>query len=129
VLEAAKDIRLFASLMRFSGMAIMDASTLKRSCLLGNLVTSKRTKTDNPFRVRIPMWLDDELRALPPVNAEYFSWDGVSRHRHKLKRAFKAAKVDMTSHYFRHYFTSTTLAAGVSRRCFRDGRYLTKRDS
>jgi integrase len=119
VLNAAKDVRILASLMRYSGMAIRDASTLKRSALVGNLITSKRTKTDNPFRVRIPVWLANELRALPPVNAEYFFWDGtnlkiVDRHHRALQHAFKAAGVGMTSHGFRHFFISTTLATGVS---------------
>ena len=40
------------------------------------LITGRRIKTDNPFRVRIPVWLAEELRMLPPVNAEYFFWDG-----------------------------------------------------
>jgi len=120
VLAAAKN-RLFAHLMRESGMAIRDASMLKRSCLVGTLITSKRAKTKIPFRVHIPMWLANELRALPPVDAEYFFWDGVTRlkvlvgaHRRELERAYKAAGVAMTSHRFRHYFISTTLASGVS---------------
>jgi hypothetical protein len=114
------DIRLLAYLMRYSAMAIRDAVTLKRSCLVGNLITSTRTKTDEPFRVRIPMWLADELRALRSHD-EHFFWNGVTlptiiadRHRHPLNQAFKKAKVEMTSHRFRHYFISTTLAAGVS---------------
>jgi integrase len=116
---ADESVRILASLMRFSGMAIRDASTLKRSALVGHLITSRRTKTDNPFRVRIPVWLADALRALPPRDAEYFFWDGtnltvVDQHHRALRQAFKAAKVKMTSHGFRHYFISTTLATGVS---------------
>jgi integrase len=121
VLEEAKDVRIFASLMRFSGMAIRDACTLKRNALVGNLITSKRTKTDNPFRVRVPVWLADALRALPPFNATYFFWDGTTRpniiigeHRRALVKAFDRAGVKMTSHGFRHYFISSTLATGVS---------------
>jgi integrase/recombinase XerD len=119
---AIESVRVFASLMRFSGMAISDASTLKRSALTaGNLITGKRQKTNAAYRVRIPMWLADELRALPPRDAEYFFWDGTmtleslaGQHRRQLDRAFKEAKVKMTSHRFRHFFVSTTLAAGVS---------------
>jgi len=66
------------------------------------------------------MWLADELRALRSHD-EHFFWNGVTlpsiiagRHRHFLNQAFKKAKVEMTSHRFRHYFISTTLAAGVS---------------
>lgn len=121
VLEAAKDVRVFASLMRYSGMAIRDTCTLRRTALVGNLITSKRTKTDRPFRVRIPLWLADEVRALPPVDATYFFWDGKSpsyvitgKYRRLLEQAFKTAGVKMTSHGFRHFFISSTLATGVS---------------
>jgi integrase len=103
-------------------MAIRDTATLRRSCLVDNLITSRRHKTDNPFRVRIPVWLADELRALPPVNAEYFFWaEGkgdpyiiAEKYRHLLMAAFEKAKVKMTSHGFRHYFISTKLATGMN---------------
>ena len=118
---ADESVRVFASVMRYSGMALRDTTILKRSCLVGNLITNRRVKTDEPFRVRIPMYLADELRALPPVNADFFFWDGVTsaevaanRFRHSLECAFKRAGVDMSSHGFRHYFISQTLAAGVS---------------
>jgi integrase len=118
---ANPSVRLFASLMRWSGMAIIDAATLKRSALVGNLITSSRTKTDKSFRVRIPMWLAKELHALPPVNATYFFWDGkmlaksVTRHyRDLLRDAFEQAGVKMTPHKFRHYFISTELSTGTS---------------
>ena len=118
---ANPSVRLFASLMRWSGMAIIDAATLKRSALVGNLITSSRTKTDKSFRVRIPVWLAKELHALPPVNATHFFWDGkilaksVTRHyRDLLRDAFEQAGVKMTPHKFRHYFISTELSTGTS---------------
>jgi site-specific recombinase XerD len=64
--------------------------------------------------------LADELRALPPVNAQYFFWDGnshtqvIQKYRILLTAAFEKAGVKMTTHGFRHYFISTTLATGVS---------------
>jgi integrase len=116
---AVESVRLFASLMRFSGMAIRDTATLRRDCLVGNLITSRRTKTDNPFRVRIPVSLADELRALP--EGKHFFWNGTSdphtvveNKRRLLTEAFKKAKVKMTSHGFRHYFISSKLATGMS---------------
>ncbi len=118
---AIEEVRLFASLMRWSGMAIQDTATLKRCSLRDNLITGNRAKTHEAFRVRIPMSLANELRALPPRNAEYFFWDGkvkvtsiVHHYRALLNAAFKTAGVSMTPHYFRHFFISTTLAAGVS---------------
>jgi integrase len=115
---ADESVRLFASLMRYSGMAIQDTASLKRSCLVENLITSRRVKTDNPFRVRIPVWLADELRTLPPVNAEYFFYDesanALRQYRHLLPKAFERASVKMTSHGFRHYFISSKLATGMT---------------
>src|SRR5207245_2509560 len=74
---AIESTRLFASLLRFTGLAMLDACTLKRSALTdGNLISGHRRKTGEAYRVRIPMQLADELRALPPVNATYFFWDG-----------------------------------------------------
>jgi site-specific recombinase XerD len=116
---ADESVRLIASLMRYTGMAIRDAATLERTTLVGNLITGTRTKTAEPFRVRIPMWLADELCALPH-HARYFFWDGKShsqvtqRYRTLLTSAFAKAGADMTPHGFRHYFISTTLAIGVS---------------
>ena len=111
--------RVFASLMRYSGMAIQDAATLKRSALVGNLITGNRLKTDEAFRVRIPTWLADELRAL--AGGKYFFWDGeiqsesaAENYRLLLRDTFKQAGVSMTPHSFRHFFISSTLATGVS---------------
>ena len=121
---AIEKTRVFASFMRYSCMAIQDACTLRRSALVGNLITSKRTKTDRPFRVRIPIWLADELRALPPVNSEYFFWNKskmtagsqAKRCAALLSATFKEANVEMTSHYFRHYFISYN-HTGSGREC------------
>jgi integrase len=117
---ALESVRSFASLMRYSGMAILDTATLKRGALVGNLITGNRTKTHEAFRVRIPMWLADDLRALEG-NDKYFFWDGKMKatsvaqiYRRLLSDAFTQAGVKMTTHGFRHYFISTTLATGVS---------------
>ena len=53
------------------------------------------------------MWLAAELRALPPINAELFFWDGKIKltsvaqiYRRLLSTAFKEAGVEMTTHHF-----------------------------
>ena len=117
---AIESVRLFASFMRYSGMAIQDAATLQRSALVGNLITGRRRKTGESFRVRIPVWLADEMRSLP--GTEYFFWDGriqpesvSENYRLLLRAAFKEAPgVKMTPHGFRHFFITQTLATGVS---------------
>jgi integrase len=116
---AIESVRLFGSLMRWSGMAILDTITLKRDALKGTLITGRRLKTNQPFRVRIPAWLANELRAVP--GDKYFFWDGKIKatsgaqvYRRLLSDAFKKAGVKMTTHQFRHFFISSTLATGVS---------------
>jgi hypothetical protein len=98
--EASKtEVRLFAHLMRESGMAIIDTTMLKQSCLTGTLIESERAKTGIEFRVH-PTWIADELRALPRVdaNGEYFFWNSVTRpkkaiaaNRRELQSTFDAA--------------------------------------
>ncbi len=119
--------KLFAAVMRYNGMAIQDTATLKRSSLAdGNLIIGNRAKTHELFRVRIPMWLAEELCARSCNDAEYFFWhrgdDGrklkvtsiVHYYRARLTESFKAAGVDMTSHGFRHFFITQMLSTGTS---------------
>ena len=110
--------RLFVLTMRHSGMAIRDTTMLSRSKLTDhNLIRGNRAKTNERYRVRIPVWLGETLLALP---GEYFFWDGVTlpktmvrRWGKRLSAMFETAGVNMTSHKFRHYFITEQLAAGV----------------
>jgi site-specific recombinase XerD len=125
---------LFVLTMRHTGMAIRDTIILSRNNRTspsfpdgsrledGNLVRGNRCKTRRKgrFRVRIPMWLADALRAY--TNDQHFFWDGrtdthimVMRYEYDLAPVFAAAKprFHLTPHHFRHFFVSEQLAAGV----------------
>ena len=107
-------------MMRHTGMAIRDTVILSRTKLTdNNLIRGNRSKTGERYRVRIPMWLSDALRALTPH--EYFFWDGkadpqrvVLRYEKELRPVFKVAGVKITPHKFRHFYISEQLAAGVN---------------
>ena len=102
--------------MRWSGMAILDTVTLKRSALIGNVIVGNRSKTHQKVRVCIPGWLADALRALPPKGAEYFFWGGKVQAKSAAQTYYRLLKQAgmKNSHGFRHYFISTTLATGTA---------------
>jgi integrase len=118
--------KLFLQLLRWSGLAITDAATLRRSQLVGNIITGQRKKTSEKFRVRIPAWLADALRAHECDDPEFFFWElseagdkvkpstVMHRFEGRLRKYFKRLKVTLTPHKFRHFFISEQLAAGVS---------------
>lgn len=102
-------VRIFALLMRHTGMALADAVQFGQGNGLqdGTLIKGNRRKTDEGFRVRIPAGLADSLT--PGMFAE-----GAAFYRMHLCRAIKDAKVKMTPHGFRHFRVSEWRAAGVS---------------
>jgi integrase len=112
-------VRLLMLLMRHTGMAIVDACTLSPEKLKGNLIRSNRKKTGERFRVRIPEWLAEQLRALP--NLFYGRTPGdthtTKMHDHygdDFRRVFRLAGVAMTSHKFRHFFITESLSHGTA---------------
>jgi integrase len=118
--------KLFLQTLRWSGMAITDTATLRRSQLVGNIITGSRKKTNEKFRVRIPNWLADALRAHKCSDPEFFFWclskagektlptTIMHQYEARLRLHFKRLKVTITPHKFRHHFISEQLAAGVS---------------
>ena len=120
-------VRGFAETMSNSGMAIRDTATLGRANLdADNRIRGNRCKTNERFKVRIPSWLADRLRALPCTDPAYFFWylrrDGqklkatsiVHNYEADLRKLFALAKADMTPHGFRHFFITQQLAKGWS---------------
>ncbi len=102
-------VYLFAALMRYSGMAVADAVRFGTGSRIqdANLLTGQRQKTEEHFRVRVPVSLAAKLK--PGMFSE-----GASFYRVHLRHAFKVAKVSMTPHGFRHFRVSEWRAAGVS---------------
>ncbi|MGD0471484.1 MAG: hypothetical protein ABSA54_24175 [Terriglobales bacterium] len=120
LVERDRTLWLFVQTMRHSGMAIRDTTILSRAKFSdNNLIRGNRTKTDERYRVRVPMWLANAWMA--STNTNHFFWDGetppksvVLHYERELRKVFKAANVKMTPHGFRHFFISQQLAAGVS---------------
>jgi integrase/recombinase XerD len=75
-----------AGLQRYAGLAIEDASTLRRTQLVYDSVAKDykvqrgRAKTGVPISVPLPRDVSRELLALPPIggSTEYFFWNGRS---------------------------------------------------
>jgi integrase/recombinase XerD len=113
-------VRAVILLMRWSGLACMDAATLERSALdKHDRIICRRNKTGSHVHVRIPKYVADTLRGLP--DSEYFFWDGrmqkssaANRVQDWLRAVFTEAGVKGTSHQFRHTFAVEMLKKGVA---------------
>jgi integrase/recombinase XerD len=125
--------RVLIQLMRWSGLAVRDASTLKRTDLI--LDTEKgiykiirdRTKTGTPLYIPIPADVAKEVIAVLNGNPVYVFWDRQtatsSEYRHagymgeQIATVFKAARVfsegHMVSHRLRATFAVDLLQKGV----------------
>lgn len=122
---ATGHVKLFCELMRWTGMALVDAqkfgmsledaksfglSKPERRPVVedGTLVRGRRTKTNERYRVRIGRSLAEQLAALgsPAFPGSESLW------RERLKKVFRNAGVGMTPHGFRHYRISEWLAQG-----------------
>ena len=106
-------------LMRWSGLSIMDALTLRRDELLQRsghyrIVTS-RQKTGTDVSVPIPDEIAEELLAIPNDNPAYLFWSGVGARKsitgnwgkRFIVPAFKAAGVSREGHMLAHRLRDT----------------------
>jgi integrase len=124
-------VRGLLQLMRWSGLAIMDALTLRRDELIHDKangiyrVMTQRTKTGTNVTVPLPPEIAGELLAVPNTNPAYFFWSGEGSKKSVTgnwgKRfivpAFQAAKIEsdghMRSHRLRDTFAVDLLEKGV----------------
>jgi integrase/recombinase XerD len=128
--QRAKVHALF-QLMRWSGLAIRDALTLKRNELqhdkakdLYRIVTA-RQKTGTHVSVPIPPAVAEELQTVANGNPEYIFWSGngdeesITKNwaKYYIKPCFDAAKIfndgHMMSHRLRDTFAVDLLEKGV----------------
>jgi integrase/recombinase XerD len=125
----ARKVRAIIRLMRYSGLAIMDAVTLERSELqhdakkkLYRIVTS-RQKTGTHVSVPIPEDVACECLEVLNGNPKYFFWTGTSKKQsavtnwqHDLRALFRAAfgkTTEYTPHCLRDTFACDLLGKGV----------------
>ena len=126
--EVEERVRLFILLQRWSGLALLDAATLKRELLRGddNLTQVHRTKTSTDVFVPLPPAVAKMLRAHPNDNPDYFFWNPDRMTRASLvaqcgdwirlvfdKARVKHGQQEMLTHRFRHTFAVELLLAGV----------------
>jgi len=125
--EVAYKVRTFILLQRWSGLACMDAATLRRDGLKeNNNLTRGRNKTGTEVFVPLPPAVAEMLRALPNDNPDYFFWNPdrmkktsiVCMFGDWLRTVFDKAGVphghqEMLSHRFRHTFAVENLLAGM----------------
>jgi integrase/recombinase XerD len=130
-------LHALCNLMRWSGLAITDAVTLRRSRLgKDNRLVLYRTKTGNPVTVLLPPKIADELRNVPPgpdAHPDYFFWSGKGRRnkaastwQKTMRRVWPLVKpaldledregrrIQPKSHMFRNTFAVELLKKGVS---------------
>jgi integrase/recombinase XerD len=113
-------IKAVVLLMRYSGIAIQDAVTLKRDRLTGNKLFLRRAKTGVPVTVTLP----DHVVAALNERAEFqdrFFWSGngkvttvVKVWEDTFRRLFEIAGIeDGQSHRFRDTFAVELLLTGA----------------
>jgi integrase/recombinase XerD len=129
--EKQAQVHALIQLMRWSGLAIRDALTLKRGELqhdkgkkIYRIVTA-RQKTGTHVSVPIPPDIAEELLAVLNGNAEYVFWSGKGEEesitknwaKYYIAPLFKAAKIPneghMMSHRLRDTFAVDLLEKGV----------------
>ncbi|WP_162601757.1 tyrosine-type recombinase/integrase [Occallatibacter savannae] len=126
--EVEQRVRTFILLQRWSGLACVDAATLKRE-LLGdddNLTQVHRTKTDAEVFIPLPPPVAAMLRSHPNDHPDYFFWNPDRMAKPSLvcqfgdwmrlvfdKAGVKHGQQEMLTHRFRHTFAVELLLAGV----------------
>jgi integrase len=122
ILKAATGkTRVLIQLMRWSGLAVRDASTLKRSDIHEDngihKIVRRRTKTGTPLYIPIPADVAAEVMEVLNGNPVYVFWNrqspASSEYRHagymgeQVKKAFDAAKIQTDGHMISHRLRAT----------------------
>ena len=119
--DKAKKISAIIKLMRWSGLAVRDASTLKRSHVLFDKETgvhkivSSRVKTKTALYIPIPADVTAEVLAVANGNPDYIFWerrDGSETRQaahasEDIAKVFAAAGVKSDGHMISHRLRAT----------------------
>ncbi len=109
-------------LMRYSGLAISDAVTLRPDEVRDGAVVTRRNKTGTLVAVPLPALVADALRELPRTKGGYWWWSGKSEPvtaaktwRERLKAVADRAGVEgFHPHRIRDTFAVELLLSGVA---------------
>jgi integrase/recombinase XerD len=126
----APKLRALVQLMRWSGLAVRDAATLRRSEIQHDVVkdlyrvVTNRQKTGTPVSVPVPARVATELLAVESENPKFLFWHGNGDGQNfaigygsKISEAFDKAGITsecfMKSHRLRDTFAVDLLSKGV----------------
>jgi integrase len=112
--DRANDVRLrgLILLLRYSGLRIRDAVTLRRDRIQKDKLFLYTAKTGTAVWCPLPKQVVEALHAIPlPADAQYFFWTGESQPKscvgdwqRSLRRLFKLGGVpDAHAHRFRRH--------------------------
>ncbi len=112
-------LKTLVQLLRFSGLRIRDAVTLRRDHVVDGKLLLYTAKTGVPVYCPLPEVVVEALSTLP--GREYFFWSGMGKPKscvgdwqRSLKNLFRLAGVpEGHAHRFRHTFATDLLLAGV----------------
>jgi integrase/recombinase XerD len=117
----AQRLRALVLLLRFSGLRIRDAVTLRKDRIVNGKLLLYTAKTGTPVYCPLPESVVGELEIARGTNPEFFFWSGegkpkscVGDWQRSLKKLFRLACIpDGHAHRFRHTFVTDLLLAGV----------------
>jgi integrase/recombinase XerD len=114
-------LRAFCLLLRFSGLRIGDAVSLRTEMLDGNRLFLHTAKTGCPVYCVLPDFVAESLRTMPRLSERYFFWTGnstlhtaIGTWQRSLRTLFKLAGIENGyCHRLRDTFSVELLLAGV----------------
>jgi integrase/recombinase XerD len=117
----AQRLRALVLLLRFTGLRIRDAVTLRRDHLTNGKLLLFTAKTGTPVYCPLPGFVVTELETIHGSSLQHFFWSGegkpkscVGDWQRSLKKLFRLAGVPTGhAHRFRHTFAVELLLAGV----------------
>jgi len=117
----AQRLRALVLLLRYSGLRIGDAVTLRRDRLQNGRLFLYTAKTDVPVYLPLPVFVTEALEAVVGTHVDYFFWSGESKVKsaigdwqRSLRKLFALAQVEGGhAHRFRDTFAVALLLKGV----------------